>query len=108
MRDRFRCANEPRPELHAGGAKLKIGHDRFAAANATGDEHRHLMDDRQYFLGQNGCGYRPRMAITTASAPMRINFFARTSAGAKQIALAPESLMRRTADEGGRPPARTT
>ena len=62
MRDQFRGADEPRAELHAGGAHLQIAHDRLAAADAAGNENRHVADLGQDFLGQHRGGDRADMA----------------------------------------------
>ena len=47
-------------------------------------------------------------SMTSASTPDLISFFAKASAGAKQISFAPLPLIRSIAPGGGKPPARTT
>ena len=53
MGDRFAGADKAGAELHAGGAHFEIGQHRLAAADAAGDEHRHLAEMRQDLLRQH-------------------------------------------------------
>ncbi len=62
MRDRFMGADKARAELHAGRAHLEISEDRLAAADAAGDENRHVRQMRQDFLRQNAGRDRADMA----------------------------------------------
>ena len=62
MGDRFRGADEAGAELAAGSAHLEIAEDGLAAADAAGDEHRHLADRRQDLLRQHAGRDRADMA----------------------------------------------
>src|SRR6185437_11640124 len=53
MRYRFTGTDETRPELHARRAHFEIGDDRFAAADAAGNEDRNFAERRQNLLRQD-------------------------------------------------------